>query len=247
MSFVLLCKFLTLFFCCLGQFHGHSAAINDVAILEPKGPDVLATASYDTLVNIWDNRSSNVKPIQTLGEAKDSVSVVRYYNNSILTASVDGCVRNYDLRMGQLFCDNYHSPITSLDLSKGIVDTTLLAVSCLDGTIRLVNPDDSRSKTLSIKLLCKGSHKAGQYGLQCRFSADETTVVSGSEDGRAVLYDVSNRGRREATERLALVGHTAPTCSVGVHPEQSDVVITASYDGNCVVWANRNDYMKWEG
>jgi mitogen-activated protein kinase organizer 1 len=242
----------------LRQWHGHTAVINSVAITA----DVLATASYDATVCLWDGRSNSHRPIQTLKEAKDSVTAVHILQCSIRTASVDGCVRTYDIRKGVLQCDDCHSPITSLAHSGSEHERPYLAISCLDGAIR-VKPDQeghdsyssSSTSTLSVPLICRDRHTAGRYGLECCFSADASVIVSGSEDGSAILYDGrcnNQQGRTHQTQTAAvlqaLVGHTAPTCSVAAHPkpEHSDVVITASYDGDCVVWANSRDYMRWE-
>ena len=41
-------------------------------------------------------------PIQTLTEAKDSITSVVLTDHTLLTGSVDGYVREYDLRAGQL-------------------------------------------------------------------------------------------------------------------------------------------------
>lgn len=41
-----------------------------------------------------------------LREAKDSVTSLCVSDHEIVTVSLDGCVRRYDLRGGQLFEDN---------------------------------------------------------------------------------------------------------------------------------------------
>jgi mitogen-activated protein kinase organizer 1 len=44
-------------------------------------------------------------PIQVLDEATDSVTSVQVKNYEIITGSVDGKLRTYDLRAGQLSTD----------------------------------------------------------------------------------------------------------------------------------------------
>jgi hypothetical protein len=44
-------------------------------------------------------------PIQVLEDAKDSVTAVQIKNYEIITGSVDGKLRTYDLRAGQLSTD----------------------------------------------------------------------------------------------------------------------------------------------
>lgn len=50
-------------------------------------------------------RSQNRAPIQILDEAKDAVQTLHVGNGQVMTGSVDGYVRTYDLRMGQLRID----------------------------------------------------------------------------------------------------------------------------------------------
>jgi mitogen-activated protein kinase organizer 1 len=50
-------------------------------------------------------RSQNRTPIQVLEDAKDSVTSVQIKNFEIITGSVDGRLRTYDLRAGHLSTD----------------------------------------------------------------------------------------------------------------------------------------------
>jgi WD40 repeat protein len=104
---------------------------------------------------------------------------------------------------------------------------------------------------MSVPTLCRNGHVAGRYALECCFLAAGFNILSGSENGTAVVYDVacSKQPRTNATPIVAslrreLLGHAEPVCSVAAHPKLNDVVVTASYDGNCVVWANHRDYMQ---
>ena len=61
--------------------------------------------SFDATVRLWDCKSQSTKPIQVLDESKDSVSSLHIAGHEIVTGSVDGRVRLYDLRMGQIYVD----------------------------------------------------------------------------------------------------------------------------------------------
>jgi mitogen-activated protein kinase organizer 1 len=219
------------------RFQGHVGCINAVAISDKS--ETYLSASYDATVRIWDGRSRSYEPIQILKEAKDSVTNVHVVQDDglalIRTGAVDGVVRTYDLRMGLIRCDDCGSSITSMAPTH---DGECLVVSCLDGTIRLIGLDSGE-----LLNTYDSHHVAGQYGLECCVTSDDQTIVSGSEDGRVVLYDLVR-----ATRVQSLEGHTRPTCSVAAHPQRefSSVVITASFDGNAIVWANNEDYMKWQ-
>ena len=267
----------------LRQFHHHTAVINSVSMvmLSTTGVDqVYATASYDATVCLWDARSSNTyRPIQVLKDAKDSVTAVDVCSLSneddamIRTASVDGIVRTYDIRRGMLQCDNYGSPVTNMAYAFKSDSVSYFAVSCLDGSIRVTNEarDWNRNVTAGIvtlstkPIICRDGHVAGRYALECCFLANGTSLLTGSETGSAVLYDITTVGddkrniddnsKYESTTAIAAAassmmmapkvieysGHTAPTCAVAAHPKKNDVIITASYDGNCIVWANNNN------
>lgn len=224
---------------------GHVGRINAVAISD--GSETFVTASYDATVRIWDGRSRSNEPIQVLKEAKDSVTDVHLVQQQgtgqqalaaalIRTASVDGIIRTYDIRRGVLECDDCHHPVTCIAPTR---DGKSLVVSCLNGSILLMDLD-----TGQVINTYASHHVAGTYGLQCCVSADDMTIVSGSEDGRAVLYDLV---RANCVQKLE--GHTRPTCSVAACPraeEEPSAVITASYDGSAVVWAHDADYMRWQ-
>ena len=66
---------------------------------------MVISGSYDATVRLWDCKSQSTKPIQVLEEARDSVSSLHTVGHEIVTGSVDGIMRIYDLRMGMLFVD----------------------------------------------------------------------------------------------------------------------------------------------
>lgn len=220
------------------RFHGHSGRINSVAC--SNNAETILSAGYDGKVYIFDGRSWNADPIQMLDEAKDSVTSVSVLqedgsSSEIITASVDGNVRYYDLRMGQIRCDNVGDAITGLAVTH---DGYCAAATCLDGTIRLI---ERNSGELSHQY--SGGHQAGNYGLEVTCTADDSRIISGSEDGSVVLYDLVG-GNVVQT----LKGHLKPTCAVAAHPkrEQTSIVISASYDGNAIVWSSPLHASRWD-
>lgn len=66
---------------------------------------MVVSGSFDATVRLWDCKAGSTKPIQVLEEAGDSVSSVHVVGCEIVTGSVDGRVRVYDLRMGMVFAD----------------------------------------------------------------------------------------------------------------------------------------------
>jgi mitogen-activated protein kinase organizer 1 len=119
---------------------------------------------------------------------------------SIITGSVDGHVRTYDLRKGELRTDyigrasfpllQYSSfiliafptdPITSL---LPTADSQTLLVTTLDSHIRLL--DLSTGQVLNT---FKG-HTGKEYRVRACFGAAEASVVCGDEDGRVWGWDL---------------------------------------------------------
>lgn len=56
-------------------------------------------------MRLWDCKSQSTKPIQVLEESRDSVSGLHLHGYEIVTGSVDGRIRLYDLRKGMLSVD----------------------------------------------------------------------------------------------------------------------------------------------
>jgi mitogen-activated protein kinase organizer 1 len=221
----------------------HTGTINAVAAA--RHAEAYLSASYDGTVAIWDGRSSDYKPIQVLKDAKDSVTDVHVVQREddgscssmngakIRTASIDGVIRTYDLRQGLVDSDDCGSPITSMAATK---DGECLVVSCLDGTIRLLQVDSGEL------LNTYTGHKAGNYGLDVGVLANDSTIISASEDGTCILSDLVKATRVQALE----VSPGRPTCSIATHPKISSVVITTSYDETTTVWSHDSSQFFWE-
>lgn len=82
----------------------HLADINCVCFNE--NSTVVFSGSVDGLAKAWDCSSRSKDPIQIFSEAKDTVSSVSVLGHEIIVASLDGKLRRYDLRKGQMFCDD---------------------------------------------------------------------------------------------------------------------------------------------
>lgn len=88
----------------LKRWSGHFGRVNCVGFGGEDG-SVVVSGSYDATVRLWDCKSQSLKPIQILEEARDSVSTLHLVGHEIVTGSVDGRLRIYDLRMGMIFVD----------------------------------------------------------------------------------------------------------------------------------------------
>lgn len=116
-----------------------------------------------------------------LDDAKDAIQSLSIGGSSILTGSVDGHVRYYDLRKGSLTADYLGQPITSL-VPAADAQTTLVAT--LDSRIRLL---DMQSGAV---LNTYEGHVHSQYRCRASFGHQEASVIFGDEEGRVWAWDL---------------------------------------------------------
>lgn len=219
---------------------GHTHRVNAVALNSEAS--VALSAGYDTTVRCWDLRSQMREPIQTLFDAADSVSSVHVHEHKIVTGSVDGCVRIYDLRMGLLTTHTVGPPVSSAVVSR---DGNCVLACSLDSHVRLF---DLATGELLARYGGSGrevaSHGAARgaprpfacssYKLEAALSSDDAYVVAGSEEGGVHLWDLVS-----SDSLGVLPGHTAAVCSTACHPDVAmcGVVATGSHDGTARLWA----------
>ncbi|KAF0690385.1 Aste57867_18220 [Aphanomyces stellatus] len=202
------------------KFEGHVSSIN--AVRYNDDCSVLVSASYDSTVRLWDVRARNsFAPIQVLDHFKDSVTSVHVAEHEIIAGCVDGFVRIYDIRAGLLTEDNLHSPVASLAVTS---DLNCVVASTMGGVLRLFE------KKSGVELNTFQGHIVDSYGLGCAFSHDDANVLSGSEDGRVVVWDMLTKNTAHSFR-----AHDRAVRSVVSHPTE-DMILSASVDGSVKVW-----------
>lgn len=72
-----------------------------------------------------DTRAHNRSPIQTLEDAKDTVQTLYVGSSSVITGSVDGFIRTYDLRKGELRSDFIGRERARLDFALQSIMTNI--------------------------------------------------------------------------------------------------------------------------
>ncbi|KAI9726079.1 MAG: hypothetical protein M1828_002087 [Chrysothrix sp. TS-e1954] len=165
-----------------GGQNGHSGRVECVAF-GGEGDSVIVSGSYDASVRFWDTKAQSNRPINVFSEAKDSVASLTVAGHEIMTGSIDGRLRTYDLRMGMLHVDVIGQPITSV--TKTLQADSIL-VSTLDSTLRLI--DKANGKLLQSY---KSPHYTNTiYRIRSTFAAKDTLAVSGSEDGGVYTWDI---------------------------------------------------------
>ena len=174
-----------------------------------------------------------------LSEGKDSISCVLVNKNGgyeIVTGSVDGRVRYYDLRMGRMDTDVLPGPVTSLAAMRG---GEAMLVGTLDGRIRLIDRSGGAC------LMTYKGHVNAEFRIRSAFGGKEAWVLSGSEvegkDGQVWVWDTISG---EVVRKLAIKG---------VGPQDGKKRLVGS-DGkekarknvvSCVAWKNEGRGDQW--
>jgi mitogen-activated protein kinase organizer 1 len=220
------------------RWTGHSGRVNR-GVFAGEADAVVVTGSYDGLVKVWDTRSNSYKPIMTMDEAKDAITDVVCTDGEIISASVDGQVRSYDLRRGLCEVDVMGRPVTSLSVSK---KGTEMLVSSLDSTLRLMDRENGQL----LKAYRDEAFVNEELRVRSTFGMNDSVVVSGSDDGMVVVWDLLEGEvlhRFKHSEMREVRGKVTGTVAT-----KKDVVgavafctarkewASAGGDGNVVVW-----------
>lgn len=204
------------------KFEGHEQSVNCVRFNADSS--VLLSGSYDKTIRAWDIRARNAYvPIQVLDDFKDSVTSMVVTDYEIIAGCVDGAVRTYDLRAGQLFREHIDEPVVSVALSP---DARFILAGCLDGSIRLIE------KTTGTEVKSYRGHQVQDYKIESEFSSDGAFVLSGSEDGKIYWWDLV-----DAKQSTSFIAHKKPVRALACHPESS-MLVTGCIDGSAKVWSN---------
>eukprot|EP00887_Chlorella_sp_A99_P003979 scaffold11.g3979.t1 len=200
------------------KFRGHDAAIN--AVRYSPSCEVLVTGGYDQAVKVWDCRSRSIDPIQVMKPFHDSVTSVAVTQRAeIVAGSVDGTVRRFDVRMGRVFTDEVHHPVSCVAVSR---DGHALLAACMDSTLRLLDRADG-------ELLAEYSgHSHSSVKMDCAFTASGGYVAGSSEDGRVLYWELVG------AELVAqFPAHAGAVTSLALH---EGTLLTSGADGCVKVW-----------
>lgn len=203
----------------LRNIQAHLADINCVVFND--NSSVIFSGSLDCSAKAWDGKSRSRDPIQVFCEAKDSVSSIAIASHEITIASLDGKVRRYDLRKGQMFSDDASEMVNHISLTR---DSQCILVSCANGLIKLL--DKSTGEVLSEYR----GHKSRKYRIECGLAINDSVIISGSEDSNVYCWDLM---KGDVVEKIHLPMHRV-VHSLSCHPSKNELLIGA--EGSVYLW-----------
>ncbi|PWN47923.1 WD40 repeat-like protein, partial [Violaceomyces palustris] len=231
------------------RFSGHVGKINDVKFggvefsdrsgigggeVEVTSSSLVLTGGFDSKVRIFDMRSrGNWRPIMQLEEARDSITCIQLDGKEkILTSSVDGNLRTYDLRYGELRCDLIDVPITSLSLPRPYDNRTVL-ITTLDSKHRLLQLETGECLT-TLRGHTNTSYRCHSDLLSTEKGGGDL-ALGGDEEGNVFLWDTLDSNRRSEARPSDQDGK--PILWSEFNPVRGvDQFVTAGADGSVAVW-----------
>ncbi|GFF38664.1 WD repeat-containing protein 5 [Aspergillus udagawae] len=212
-------------------FVGHHNYVYQIAF-SPKG-NMLVSGSYDEAVFLWDVRSASV--MRSLPAHSDPVSGIDvvWDGTLIVSCATDGLIRIWDTATGQCLRTLVHEdnpPVTAVKFSP---NGKFVLAWTLDDCVRLWNYVEGRCiKTYQGHVNRKYSLLGGfgLYGLPG--APPEAFVVSGSEDGSILCWDVVSKKILQRLEGHNGVVLGVDTCSLG----EKRLMASCGLDGTLRVW-----------
>lgn len=189
---------------------------------------MLVSGSYDEAVFLWDVRTGRL--MRSLPAHSDPVGGVSFVRDGTLIVSCasDGLVRVWDTGTGQCLRTFFHEDNTAVVSVQFSPNGKYILAWVLDSTVRMWNYVEAKCvKTYQ-------GHVNKSYSLGGAFGTYGTTpsafVVSGSEDGDILFWDVNSK-----TILQRLGGHAGAVLGVDTHPTQK-AIVSCGLDKTVRVW-----------
>ncbi|KAH0954061.1 hypothetical protein HN011_009428 [Eciton burchellii] len=203
------------------RFRGHAGPVTTVRFNEESS--MIVSGSRDNSIMCWDARSKAQEAVQYMNDAKDCISSVRVSDHEILSASFDGKVRIYDIRVGELCADYMGEAVTCASFTR---DGQCLLASCADDVVRLIDKDSGELLGEFV------GHTGKNLCLESSIDYEDSKILSGSADGKLWIWDLVSQKVVAKLSGFKPTKH--PTVSISVHPQK-----------NCFLASNGSDVLMW--
>lgn len=215
---------------CLTTLRGHESYVFCVDV-NPSNT-VVASGSFDETIKFWDVRSGD-RPLKTIAAHSDPVTGISFNKRDgtmIASSSYDGLLRLWDSTLGECLATIFaehdgktHAQQAAVSHCEYSPNGCFVLSANHDSTLRLWHverPPCAHSRSFL-------GHEASRFCAACCFHAacnrrrDDPTkhaVVSGSEDGRLVVWNLQ-------TTRLehSISAHDDAVLAVSPHPTRDSI------------------------
>lgn len=185
---------------------------------------MIVSGSYDGTMRIWDLKQRKPVCIEICKHFEDSVTQLIVQDYFIFASSVDGRVRCFDIRAGEMTSDCIGEPIVSMDMT---IDKKSLLLSCLNGEIYLFNIIFGEC------LSAYNGHQIKDYSIRLKLSKDNSFFVTGSEDSSICFYTLLEKKPKHILKGQNC--HKKAVSCVDLNKKDNSMV-SCSHDGQIIFW-----------
>jgi WD40 repeat protein len=207
---------------------GHSETVYDCKF-KPSSADVLATASYDGSVKIWDTQSKEC--MMELKSGQDGMLYSLAWapkgegsDERLVASSSSGRIFMWDTKKGKILHTFTHHSQSCYRVAWNFLDENLLASTSDDRTCVVF--------TTAGKVLQKYLHPEYVFGIDWH-PTNKNVIATACNDGHIRIFDLS---QTTPAPILVLKGHTSRAFNVAWSPLLPNMLASTSDDKTLRIW-----------
>ena len=239
----------------LASLHLHTMPLSSIAY-SPSGEHLL-TASWDTLIGLWDSNipeEDEIDVVEVQAERRKRRKVVGGNNDPRPKRKAPSSTfKSHTARVSQAifsstgktaFSCGFDSTVRSWDTENGVCTDTIVGFeSCFPSRPKWVplpfGPSHKKKLTIVLPSLCFVQTASEKPMLGVVVLPNDSSVVSCSADRSVSVYDFRAASNTISSAALSFM-HLSTPSSVALSPTSNSQIITGSYDGVARLWDLRS-------